>query len=340
MKHIASVLLGLLVMNCFLGCDGNISTATIRDLDKENLKIVKLSPRYESEKLAINNLAPLKNGKIWAVGYDGDSARMIRFSDDGGKNWQALKICDDFCKPEDIFFIDDLNGWITGLNDIFITKDGGKSWKKIKIKTNADFTNINFLNSQIGYIVGKVRIKSNENSEIWKTENGGETWVKVFQDSNLQNPFSILSVSENTALAILDEQLIITQNAGKDWEPLNLTNRRFTSLYKDVSDKIWVVGRDGAVFSSIDSGQNWNELNSANEELKKISWNSICFKDLESGIMVGNNGAVIQTRDSGKTWNFIRTNLNEDFRQVYCVKDYSVIVGSNNIYSTSQTFKN
>ncbi len=119
----------------------------------------------------LTDIINLNDSLIIAVGYG-----IILRSEDKGINWIPDKTRGDFFKA--VAFPDSLTGYVAGdYGSLHKTTDAGKSWKKIKngstfFNKNSRFNDLNFINDQIGALVGK-------NGLVWYTENGGDSWIPI-----------------------------------------------------------------------------------------------------------------------------------------------------------------
>jgi len=112
-------------------------------------------------------------------GYATGESGIIMKTTDGGSNWSQQVI------PSfhffDIFFIDNLTGWVTGeylglphYTTIFKTTDGGTSWNETPFGTNENLSSVYFTDNMKGWAVG-----GNDNPEgiVYYTSDGGANWT-------------------------------------------------------------------------------------------------------------------------------------------------------------------
>ncbi|MBN2682257.1 MAG: hypothetical protein JXR58_07095 [Bacteroidales bacterium] len=86
-------------------------------------------------------------------------------------------------------FIDSQYGWIFGENYIFHSNNSGYSWSEQLFMENTEFTSIDFLDLNNGWIC-------TENGEILSTTNKGETWETIYSSPDY-NFYSIEFINEN-----------------------------------------------------------------------------------------------------------------------------------------------
>ncbi len=102
---------------------------------------------------------------------------QITFADGQG-NWEEIQFLteSDFFTAEDLFFIDEENGWVVG-NDqsggkFFKTEDGGNQWEEIKFISDGEFRSIIFSENEKGFVVGT-------GGTLLHTSNGGASWEVI-----------------------------------------------------------------------------------------------------------------------------------------------------------------
>ena len=76
------------------------------------------------------------------------------------------------------------------------------------------------------------------------------------------------------------------------------TSYDLTGVYFLDANSGWVVGRDGIILHTTNSGVDWSSRDSGVDE----NLNSVCFISSEEGWIAGENGLVLHTYDGGITW--------------------------------------
>ena len=69
----------------------------------------------------------------------------------------------------DVFFVNNNVGWVSSTH-IYKSTDGGVSWNKQAMAHDSGFSNMFFINDQLGWVVGR---------SLSRTKNGGATWEKL-----------------------------------------------------------------------------------------------------------------------------------------------------------------
>lgn len=301
----------------------------------DTAKFNRLAPTSESGKYGFSALALLENGAVWSVGFDVEKRRALGAS---GSKLTVRTFNPEPLGLNSIYFVDGQHGWAAGYGSFFSTSDGGENWKKTDLKRNLNWTKIHFLNEETGYIAAKLDIRGEEAGEIWMTKDGGENWTKSFEDKQLTTPFSVLAVSESTALALFDsDSLLRTDDGGKTWKKDSsyqtiATSPYLNELYLDKSGRLWAVGKNGNFFYSVDKGRTWTRPSGFTEKESATNWHSIAFVDSQIGFAVGEKGTSVVTRDGGMTWNALAAGTNESLTKVYVNKDMGLVLGTDNLY--------
>lgn len=143
-----------------------------------------------------------------------------------------------------VYFIDTNQGWAVGEGGVIITtSNGGETWKYQNSNTTTTFTSVHFTSKSNGWVV------ASEQEGVYKTINGGTTWVK--QDIGPNTP-TIFLYNYNARVQFLDE------NNG------------------------WILGADNA-FSTTDGGITWKKSYHFNTNT------GMYFTNPTTGWIVGNN---------------------------------------------------
>lgn len=107
----------------------------------------------------------------WAVGTGG----MILVTKDGGDSWE-IQFNDFDLDFSDVYFPNNLEGWVTSrkLSDsIWHTTNGGQEWSAVGLPISTFWHAVSFSTPLRGWIVGG----STDNGVIYRTDDGGQTWI-------------------------------------------------------------------------------------------------------------------------------------------------------------------
>jgi hypothetical protein len=198
----------------------------------------------------------------------------------------------------DMFFIDSLNGWAVAygqnLNDtgfILKTTNKGDNWAINRLEIE-DFTRVQFLNQNVGYVGGY--------DLLYKTTNTGNTWNNV----NLPHTFFFIkdmSILNEDSMWVVDSDdltggVFFTPNGGVNWQ------RQYYQFGAN-PDRIYMYNKNmgficnqqlnTSFYRTSNGGDNWT-LISNNE-----SFNDMYFMDSLTG---WKSPPMKKTTDGGLNW--------------------------------------
>lgn len=237
----------------------------------------------------------------FAVGMRG---RIIK-TKNGGNNWSQYS-------PfyNDVYTLNKVDNQLfarVGL-DIYKSSDDGNSWNPVS--RPADFltpdpyrilqysSGMSFLSEKVGYLIGGVY---NSDSRIYKTEDGGNSWVlkQNFASDQIHN---LSFINENVGFVACGEGTMRygfyrTLDGGNTWETQN-TQMNFSKIKPFTKDLVY-ASTDSSLYKSTDGGKNWTLIfNDDNQEIADIN-----FLDQDNGYIIGNQGFKMRrTTDGGVTW--------------------------------------
>ena len=201
--------------------------------------------------------------------------------------WEKLNTEPYKGKQDDIFFVNENNGWyINGFGKIYHTTDGGQNWKLQLEKKGTFFRCIAFIDSLHGFVgtVGTDYFPNvTDTIPLYRTSDGGENWEPV--------TYSGKYIKGLCALDIVKEEYINHGEIGYKYH-------------------IYGVGRVGSPANFIVSHDNGNTFTSMDMSIYCSALYDIkMFNKMEgfacasSSEDIENSHAVIlHTKDQGKTW--------------------------------------
>ncbi|HPF50069.1 MAG TPA: hypothetical protein PK335_00775 [Draconibacterium sp.] len=226
-----------------------------------------------------------------------------------------------------LFVVNENVIWASGsAGTVLRSVDGEESWKTMQIPgaENNDFRSLHAWDENRAMVFGVAGPDFG-----YKTENGGETWEVVYQDTTTGLFFNSLKFADNlNGLAVSDPVdgkffVIRTENGGQNWE--RVTNMpevengeanfaaSNTCIEYLPSGKAWIAtgGMTARVFYSEDFGKSWEVAKTPMIRGQASSGIfSIAFKNDREGIVVGgiydqpeiNTNVAAYTIDGGKNW--------------------------------------
>jgi photosystem II stability/assembly factor-like uncharacterized protein len=225
--------------------------------------------------------------------------------------------------------------WVSGTQGTYArTTDAGKTWSVGTVPDSAklDFRDVEAFGETTAYLLSA---GPGEDSRIYKTADGGRTWVLQFKNPDHRAFFDALAFwDDKHGIALSDPvdgqfQLIVTDDGGMNWKRLSGKNlppalpnegafaASGTCLITHGENDVWFCtggAKTARVFHSDNRGQNWTVSETpilAGTDSAGIF--SIAFRDRIHGMIVGGDyrkpndpGATAAiTSDGGKTWTLI-----------------------------------
>jgi photosystem II stability/assembly factor-like uncharacterized protein len=247
--------------------------------------------------------------------------------------------------------------WVSGTKGTYArTIDGGQTWSvgTVPGAEKLDFRDVEAFGESTAYLLSA---GAGEDSRIYKTTDGGKTWIMQFKNPDKAAFFDAMAFwDEKNGVALSDPvkgqfPLIVTDDGGTNWKPLSpkklppaLSNEGAfaasgTCLVTHGQNDVWFCtggAKAARVFRSSDRGQTWTVSETpigAGSESAGIF--SIAFRDKQHGMIVGGDyrkanaaGATAAiTSDGGTTWTVIEGAL--PYRScVAWAKNQWVVVGT------------
>jgi len=217
----------------------------------------------------------------------------------------------------DLEFVDSIHGYSicqnpVFQNEVFETHDGGFTWDSVTSVPAGHKYSIEFKNSQLGVLLGF-------GSKLYRTINGGETWIQVFLPDTIDFiPHSDI-VFLNDSIILIDGALdcygfgtntniIRSCDNGETWE----------NVFDDNSNGVWNnlvffndqegifdvsgVGYCRTTFLTSNGGITWEESDSYPYYANYMEGMACSVISESKAISVGINGATHLSCDKGATW--------------------------------------
>ncbi len=226
---------------------------------------------------------------------------------------------------EDVFFIDNNNGWAVGRQGKIIqTTDGGSTWSEQNSGSTKDLNKVYMISTSNGYVVG-------DGGTVLKYNGSGWSALNI---SFSQDMYGVYFLDASTGWVSGDwGRIMMTTNGGSTWTT-QMSNSIYSNTFEDLhmlsANEGWAVGSSGRVLKY--DGTNWNNVNNpATANLTDL--HGVSFISSNDGFMVGESSTIYHW--DGSSWNTNNTALSSNSYHVY---DVRMINGNLGYAATSPGF--
>ncbi|MFC1734214.1 YCF48-related protein [candidate division KSB1 bacterium] len=189
---------------------------------------------------------------VWFITHDsgyiaGNNAAIYKTTD-GGNSWVlANNGTQSNQNVHDMYWFDSNHGFATisqgGLHGILHTTDGGSNWTKYDIGNNIPYC-LHFTDQNHGHAAGT-------SSYIWRTINGGISWVAVDSNNVTTNyVYTGMHYSNfNTGYIVAyDGHIMKTTDGGTSYSPdISVTSNHLMDVYFPIDGIGYIVGYNGII---------------------------------------------------------------------------------------------
>jgi photosystem II stability/assembly factor-like uncharacterized protein len=317
-------------VNWFLFTTLPSSNSTIRDFYSPSEKIVKCVYYHY-----VNTFD--QYSRIWSTS-------------DYGSSWYDQNISSTFTNCLSIGFCDSLHGFIGGsFQRFFETEDGGATWNAKNLNFGYNFTKIEFMNSQTGYVISNYYLTDTITAHYttdagltWRNLNyipsnnicfvdsssviAGGHWGKLFKSTNLgtnwmnkqtsyfqDTLYRVQCVTDSIFYATgLRGVIVKTTNGGATWvKQLTGANSFFTGIHF-INGNTGTAVAPGYIVQTTNGGTNWTIQVSSGNYLT-----SVYFLNNNIGYVTGWNGVFLRTTNGGINWTQISGVPNQSYQSIY-----------------------
>ena len=242
-----------------------VSTSAVRADYQDPLDLPVLQMESASTSLLLD--VTQAGERLIAVGERGH----ILYSDDKGEEWTQAEV-PIRSQLNAVFFMDERRGWAVGEDAVILNSvDGGVSWKKQfdarEAEMKGPLLDLYFKNAEEGFAVGVF-------NKIYHTVDAGQHWEE-WQDhaDNLDewHFFSMASTAEDTLYVTSEAGLLFrSQDSGESFVPLQTAHDGsfhgvLAKRDTDGLDRLILFGVGGKLFTTVDGGERWRELDTQTE---------------------------------------------------------------------------
>lgn len=233
-----------------------------------------------------------------------------------------------------IHFTDNLTGFASGYDgELIKSSNGGSTWLELETNTNVPLYDIDFINSNIGFVVGGKSSCGGTGcipigAVMLKTTDGGNSWEKI--ELNLIDKIeltSILFINDSVGFAIGNSSILKTNNGGNSWVQNKIENLDGTMQKIDFNgtQNGMIICEGGQIVSTTDGGISWiiNSNISVNGLVSiSITKNNVTY--------ASGNGKIFRSIDFGSSWVELSNSPTDNFDINFITQDLSFAVGRGN----------
>lgn len=275
------------------------------------LQLSKKSGQYSVTAISAPSVISFANSeKGWVV----DRNNTTWSTHDGGRSWKQLQTPEaervNFYLPQQLTFVDDLNGWLIGLFKVWRTGDGGKRWQEcfsVEASKQEELGRIYrgaFLSPELGWFVSSGGI-------VAKTTDGGKNWglLLTLPGKDIHDVF-FSNTSRGWLVSRPTGGIYSTEDSGANWSAQFITTEQtyLNSVQFLDENAGWAAGwrsiadsnekRQGIVLRTLDGGKSWSPLSIGFTE---PFFDRVIFFDNKHGWLIGRD-SIYYTEDGGQSW--------------------------------------
>ncbi len=245
----------------------------------------------------------------------------------GGMDWEVLAMPDNSAYSAD--FTDMNYGWAGSgpfnAYQVYTTTNGGIDWDLADSDIYPIITDIEMVNTQVGYLSGR--------DHMYKTTNGGADWDKLHND--VQPSINRIHVVNEDIVwcALHNGAVFFTLNGGADWDQINpnlINSNQIFDLFATADGRAWLPGKYASIQYTMNNGQSWEEQTpGAKNSLFDVEF------DGNVGFATGSEGSILRTTNAGAIWENIGVDPLETILAVSIFKEGN----TRHIYAGTSTGK-
>ncbi len=290
----------------------------------------------------------------WAIGATSSGGVILHTFNDGA-SWETQMTVPSNGMTRPLTAISVVNteiAWASGYGSLYKTTDSGTTWETVFSSANYDMApDICAVDANNAWAI--LFDPTQQASCIFKTSNGGATWVKLYsQPFSSGALMSISAVDNATAWAAgsgfmgytLPETysgtIVKTSDMGATWQKQTPAgNKNFHKVQALDASNAWVSG-DGVVMNTTNGGTTWNtsysEPGTQFWGLSAGSGNTVWA----AGSFGYSGGCVVKSVDQGNSWEKLFEYHGAEYGFLNCLETFSSVDACAGIANSSYLINN
>lgn len=249
-------------------------------------------------------------------GIDWDGGEILGTTD-GGMNWEILATSEFLLSGLDMDINDNVH--TIGFSGKYAHRNN--NWNIQQLNEYEAFTDIATWDGNEIILVGGGIFSS---GRIVKMDVYGNI---LKRDSFQSDVDDVTFIDENNVIACGYGFVVKSDDAGDNWNILDITGDYYTDIQFPSSNIGYMCGYSGSILKSTDGGNNWNKLRDGDKILVPDKrFNALHFIDEDHGYLVGNSGLCWRTSDGGNDWQVIKGLPRFDYTEVYLIAEKAYLI--------------
>jgi len=183
---------------------------------------------------------------------------------------------------------------------VLLSHDKGLTWRQVIVPTRATLTGVCFIDPETGWAVG-------HDAVILKTSDGGESWEKIYQAPDRDQPLlDVWFKTRDFGFALGAYGLCLnTRDGGRTWKEIMVSPDEWhlNRITETAGGILYIAAEAGQVYRSHDRGASWQALPSPYQG----SFFGILPLEGDSVLVFGLRGHVFRVADQGQSWQKVPT---------------------------------
>ncbi|WP_242929171.1 YCF48-related protein [Pontibacter vulgaris] len=263
------------------------------------------------------------------VGYATGARGRIVKTTDGGITWTEYAFT--YNNIGDMAFPSSTTGYALG-SELYKTTDKGATWKTVNTGLDESmnyYRLAQFFSADTGYVVAHEGFYSNSIDQLFRTNDGGNTWTKLSLHTYGIRISSIYFLNNRIGYVCTDSYsgngFLKTVDGGKTWQRISSFTGATKMHFIDVNNGFAIL--NGDLYRTTNGGLNWTKIYEVYG-----SFTAFSFVNDKVGYISAEYGVVLKTKDGGATWEELKT----EYDHLKAIAFYSENVG----YVTGEYGKN